>query len=161
MLLGGKKPVVGVSKQTIKVSKQELFDLIGTNFIENYSKWSPEVKKLTLLSQAPLRQGSLLKQERVDRGHKSESTFKVSQFNPKGCLAFSGVSNAYNCIYNFKELTDDPGQTELEFIFEFPDLEMFMRPFEKLIRIAIQEGADRTARNIKRLAESGVQEQSS
>jgi len=33
-------------------------------------------------------------------------------------------------------------------------LDLMMRPFEKLIRIAIQDGAERTVRNLKRLIEA-------
>jgi hypothetical protein len=41
--------------------------------------------------------------------------------------------------------------TELEFCFEITELELFMRPFEKLIRMAIEEGAETTVTNIKNL----------
>ena len=38
--------------------------------------------------------------------------------------------------------------------FELLSLELFMRPFEKLIRIAVQEGTEKTVINIKKLVES-------
>jgi hypothetical protein len=41
----------------------------------------------------------------------------------------------------------------LTFTFEFPELELMLRPFEKLVRVAVQDGAERTVRNIKGLLE--------
>jgi hypothetical protein len=49
-------------------------------------------------------------------------------------------------------LATEGDQTRLEFGFELRRLELYMRPFEKLIRLAIQEGAERVVRNIKTLA---------
>jgi hypothetical protein len=43
---------------------------------------------------------------------------------------------------------------ELIFTFELTEIQMVMRPFEKLIRVVIQEGAERTVRNLKRLTEA-------
>jgi hypothetical protein len=45
--------------------------------------------------------------------------------------------------------------TELSFTFELLELKVFMRPFEQLVRSAIQDGAVRTVENIKRLVENG------
>jgi hypothetical protein len=41
----------------------------------------------------------------------------------------------------------------LTFVFELKRFELFMRPFEKLIRVAVQEGSERVVRNIKGLVE--------
>jgi hypothetical protein len=47
--------------------------------------------------------------------------------------------------------------SELVFTFELTEIQMVMRPFEKLIRVVIQDGADRTVRNLKRLTEAAGQ----
>jgi hypothetical protein len=44
------------------------------------------------------------------------------------------------------------------FIFELDRLEPRMRPFEKLIRIAVQDGAKRTVRKLKLLIEKEMLE---
>jgi hypothetical protein len=44
--------------------------------------------------------------------------------------------------------------TRLTFTFELRRIDLIMRPFEKLIRTAVQEGAERTVRNLKRLIEA-------
>ena len=51
-------------------------------------------------------------------------------------------------------MNEKGGGTELRFEFRLQKLEFYMRPFEKLIRIAIQDGAERTVLNIKRLMET-------
>ena len=153
MLFGEKKTVIGKAEATIAVPKVRLFDLMGKNFMSNYQQWSPEVKELELLTPPPLQVGSLVRQVRVDHGHKSESTFKVHAFDPEGTLFFHEVDHKYHCGYRLRSSEENPEQTLVEFSFEFPDLELFMRPFEKLIRIAVQDGAVQTVKNLKKFAE--------
>jgi predicted transcriptional regulator of viral defense system len=45
------------------------------------------------------------------------------------------------------------GLVKVIFTFELLEMKVFMRPFERLIRIAAQHGAERTVRNIKNLIE--------
>lgn len=45
-------------------------------------------------------------------------------------------------------------RTRLTFTFEIRRVELMMKPFEKLIRVAVQDGAQRTVRNLKRLIEA-------
>ncbi len=42
----------------------------------------------------------------------------------------------------------------MTFIFELLDLDLHMKPFEKLIRIAVQDGTERTVHNIKKIIEA-------
>ena len=62
------------------------------------------------------------------------------------------VSNTapYRSSYEFENLSPS---THLTFTFEPERLEPRMRPFEKLIRIALQDGAKRTVRKLKLLIE--------
>lgn len=153
MLFGSRQPVLGKASTIIQKPVEEVFHFIGNDFFNNYPRWSPEVEDLKALSGGPLKVGSLVRQVRVDHGHRTESTFKVTDFEPNRRIAFSGVSAAYRCIYDL-EKTESPGSaTRVAFTFELPELEIFMRPFEKLIRIAIQDGAERTVRNLKGLIE--------
>lgn len=131
----------------------EVFHFIGVDFFKNYPRWSPEVVECELLSDPPLRLNSLARQVRIDQGQRSESTFRVTCFDPLKKLTFEGVSNPYRCFYDFKQ-GSSPEQTEITFTFELLKLEIFMLPFEKLIRIAVREGAYRTVRNLKTLLES-------
>jgi hypothetical protein len=153
MLFGSKQPVVGRASTVIRKPVEDVFQFIGEGFFDNYPKWSPEVVELKPLSSGPLHVGSLARQVRVDHGHRSESTFKVTDLRPNRRLAFSGVSNAFHCTYELESTDSEQPATRVAFTFELPELEMFMRPFEKLIRVAVQDGADRTVKNLKGLLE--------
>ena len=153
MLFDSKKPVVAKASAVIQKPVEEVFQFIGDEFFDNYPKWSPEVVELKPLSEGPLHVGTMARQVRVDHGHRTESTFKVTDFSPNRRISFCGVSSSYRCTYDL-EKTDLPGPaTRVAFTFELPKLELFMRPFEKLIRIAVQDGAERTVKNLKGLIE--------
>jgi uncharacterized protein YndB with AHSA1/START domain len=153
MLFGSKQPVVAKASAVIQKPVEEVFHFIGDEFFDNYPRWSPEVVELKPLSLGPLNVGSMARQVRVDHGHRSESTFTVTDFQPNRRIAFSGVSNAYRVTYELEQANAPTPATRVAFTFEFPELEIFMRPFEKLIRIAVQDGAERTVKNLKGLLE--------
>lgn len=153
MFFGPGKPVIGKAGAIVRQPVEVVFRFIGEEFLVNYPRWSPEVVELRRVSDGPVQVGSVFRQVRVDHGHKSESTFRVTDFDANRRLAFNGVSNSYRCVYEFHEPPGIPNATRVEFTFEFPELEGFLRPFEKLVRIAVQEGADRTVRNLKGLLE--------
>lgn len=156
MLFGSAKPVIGRASGIIRRPPDEVFKFIGEDFFTNYRRWSPEVIKLQQIAGDGIQVGSLMRQVRVDHGHKSESTFRVTDYHPSRKMAFSGVSNAYRCTYDFEEPAGQTGCTRMTFTFEFPELELMLRPFEKLVRVAVQDGAERTVRNIKGLLEKEV-----
>ena len=151
--LGPAEPVVGKASVHVDCSPEELFKFLGEGLFENYPRWSPEVKELDQLTDGPVQLGTLARQVRVDQGHRSESRFRITVFEPHKRVAFAGISDPYRCIY---ELRDDasPGSANLVFTFELLEIQTLMRPFEQLIRSAVQDGAERTVRNIKRLVES-------
>jgi hypothetical protein len=153
MLFGSTQPVIAKASTLIHKPAEDVFQFIGTEFFQNYPKWSPEVVELKPLSDGPMRLGVLAKQVRVDHGHRSESTFKVTDFEPNRRIVFSGVSNAYRCVYDLEPAKAPTAATRIAFVFELPQLELYMRPFEKLIRVAAQDGAERTVKNLKGLLE--------
>jgi hypothetical protein len=142
----------GTGSIVINKPVEKVFNFIGLGFFENYPRWSPEVQELELLSDPPLRLNSLVRQVRIDNGQRSESTFKITTYKACEKLVFEGISNAYRCSYDF--VATNPANTQITFTFELLKLELFMLPFEKLVCIAVQEGAKRTVRNLKNLIES-------
>ena len=134
-----------------------VYRFIAEDFARNYPRWSPEVKQLRIVSSGPLQVGSLARQVRVDQGRRTESTFKITQMKPQERLTFQGTSFPFLVDYRF-----DAGdaRTRLTFTFELRRVDLMMRPFEKLIRIAVQDGAERTVRNLKRLIEAECQPES-
>jgi len=143
----------GTASILINAPVEKVFNFIAVDFFENYPRWSPEVQELELLSAPPFQLNSLVRQVRIDNGQRSESTFKITTYKVGQKLIFEGVSNAYRCSYDFAS-TDPSLNTQITFTFELLKLELFMLPFEKLIIIAVQEGAKRTVRNLKNLIES-------
>jgi ribosome-associated toxin RatA of RatAB toxin-antitoxin module len=145
-------PVVGKANALINRSSDKLFEFIGNNLLENYPRWSPEVRELEKLTDGPVKQGTLCRQVRIDQGNRSESTFKVNVFESGSRICFEGVSNPYRCDYAIESVNEKA--CRITFVFELLDLELHIKPFEKLVRIAIQDGTERTVHNIKKLIEA-------
>jgi uncharacterized protein YndB with AHSA1/START domain len=153
MMFGSSQPVKAKATTVINKPINEVFRFVGDEFFVNYPKWSPEVVELKPLSEGRLRLGTLARQVRVDHGHRTESTFRVTDYQPNKRLCFSGVSSPYRCVFDFEQKSMPSPVTQVAFTFELSELELFMRPFEKLIRVAIQDGAERTVKNLKGLIE--------
>jgi hypothetical protein len=151
--LGPSEPVVGKASILLECPARQAFKFIGENLFLNYPRWSPEVKELEQITKGPVCLGTIARQVRVDQGHRSESKFRITIYEPDQRLAFAGISDPFRCIY---ELQDEhqPGSARLFFKFELLEIQMIMRPFEPMIRTAVQDGAERTVKNIKRLVES-------
>lgn len=127
-----------------------VYDFVVRDFFVNYPRWSPEVRRLDLLTPGPVRVGSRARQVRIDQGRQSESTFRVTTLEELARLEFAESSDLFRIGYRIDPVGE---QTRLTFAFELTRVAFFMRPFEKLIRVAIQEGAERVVRNIKGLVE--------
>jgi hypothetical protein len=152
--LGPADPVVGRKSILVRSSAAELFKFIGDDLFLNYPRWSPEVQELECLTEGPVRLGTMARQVRVDHGQRSESTFRITVYEPPRRVALAGVVEPYRCLYELQS-RGAGDVTELSFTFELLELKVFMRPFEQMVRGAIQDGAGRTVENIKRLVESG------
>lgn len=129
---------------------EQVYRFVAVDFIANYPRWSVEVVELEPLSDGPVQLGYQARQVRVDQGHKTESTFEVAELEPLKRVCFKGITAPYRSIYEFDNLSPS---TRVIFTFELEQLEPRLRPFEKLIRIAVQDGAKRTVRKLKLLIE--------
>lgn len=144
------KPITGQASVEITKPADEVFDFIGVNFFENYPKWSPEVAEFEPLTGKSVFVGAKARQLRQDQGQSTESVFEVIEYDPVVKLAFQGVNAPYKDSFILTNDSDKQA-TVLTFMFALLELELFMRPFEKLIRCAIEEGAENTVNNIKQL----------
>jgi hypothetical protein len=88
---------------------------------------------------------------RIDKGRRTESTFRVSIYETDRRVEFRGVSEPYLVRYDLEAIA---ASTRLTFTFELSNLELYMRPFEKLIRAAANQGAVRVVRRLKELIET-------
>lgn len=129
---------------------EQVYRFVAIDFVANYPRWSAEVVELKPLSDGPVQLGYQARQVRVDQGHKTESTFEVAELEPLKRVCFKGITAPYRSIYEFDNLSPS---TRVIFTFELEKLEPRLRPFEKLIRIAVQDGAKRTVRKLKLLIE--------
>lgn len=129
---------------------EPVFRFVALDFPKNYPRWSPEVSELVPLSTGPVRPGYQARQIRVDQGHKTDSIFEVSEMVVQSRVIFRGVTAPYVSTYEFEDLK---ASTRLTFTFELREVEPRLRPFEKLIRIALEEGAKRTVKRLKLLIE--------
>lgn len=141
----------------VRLPPKPVFAFVVEDFARNYPRWSPEVKRLELLTPGPLRVGSRARQVRVDQGRRSETTFRVEVLEPPTRVSFAEVSQQYRVDYRMEAVAEAPvARTRLTLTFELQRLELYMRPFEKLIRVAVQEGADQVVRRIKGLLERDI-----
>ena len=140
---------------TIARPAEQIFQFVAVDFLKNYERWSPEVISLQALSKGPVGVGTTWRQVRVDQGRRTESTFRVSRFDYGKLVDFEGTSNPFRVRY---QLDPSANGTRLTFTFELSQLELYMRPFQKLIRVAMQDGAEKVVRNIRRLIETDVSE---
>ena len=134
----------------IRRPPERVFGFVARDFFANYPRWSPQVQRLEVLTPGPIRVGSRARQVRIDQGRRSESTFRVTALEEPVRVEFAEGSELFRIGYRLDPAGD---QTRLTFAFELTRLELYMRPFEKLVRIAVQDGAEQVVRNIKALLE--------
>lgn len=146
-------PVSGNASVVIDRSPEAVFRFIGEQFFTNYPRWSPEVRELRQISPGPVRVGTRARQVRVDLGHRSESIFAVTIFTPDRRVCFEGISCPYHCDYEIMAFSSK-SSTEVRFTFELSKLDLYLRPFEPVLRDAISNGVKRTVHNLKRLVEA-------
>lgn len=135
-----------------------IFGCLVDDFERNYKRWSPEVQRLEMLTPGPLRVGARARQVRVDQGRRTDTTFQVRTLERPRRVCFAEVRGQYRIDYVVEPVGDKPSSSvnRLTFGIQLTRLELYMRPFEKLIRAAVQEGASRTVGNIKHLVEAQV-----
>ena len=144
------KPITGEATIDIEQSIEKVFCFIGESFYDNYPTWAPEVVELEPLDGKQPFVGAKTKQVRADQGSLVESVFEITDYQPVEKLTFKGLNEPY--IHNYLLESDKEKQyTRLTFRFELSEIEVFMRPFQKLIRASIEEGAENTVENIKNL----------
>jgi hypothetical protein len=144
-----KKPISGSASIQIDKPVADVFAFVGTNFFINYPRWALEVVEFKAINNNPMAVGSLARQTRIDQGHRIESTFEIGALEQDKLVLLNGLSDPFRHFYYFESVKDNA--TLLTDKFEVLDVELFMRPFEKLIRTALEEGLQNSVNNIKKL----------
>jgi hypothetical protein len=141
------------SQISVRRPISKVYHFVVTDFFKNYPRWSPEVIELESIGSNKIALGVRGRQIRIDQGRRSETRFQITELIEQKRAVFDGDLQAKFAIrYNFESKSEE--ETIIFFEFELKKIDLFMMPFQKLIRIAIQDGSDRTIRNIKRLIES-------
>ena len=148
--LASSSPIQGQSESLVKCSLTDAYHVIAHCFFDNYQKWCPQVVELEQLSAPPIHTGTKGRQVTRDRGIDSESLFDVTKFAPGSELEITGSTEPFRSSYQFDRIGD---ATQIIFTFELKEIDLVMRPFQKLIKTALQDGAEQTAENIKNLLE--------
>jgi hypothetical protein len=146
---GTSKQVSGEAIIVIKASSKEVFKFVAENFFHNYQKWAPEVVELKPLDGDKVFVGAKGRQVREDNDALIESIFEIIEYSPYSLLVMQGMGLPYKQTYLIEEQYG--AQAKLIFRFDLLEIEIFMRPFEKLIRVAIEEGAENTVEKISDL----------
>ncbi len=141
------------SRTLIRCPLPAVYAFVVDEFVRNYPRWSPEVRSLRPLNDGPLCPGWTAHQVRIDQGRRTETDFRVVLLEPQRRVCFRGVGDPYVIDYRFVEQGDETG---LVFSFELARLGFALRPFEKLIRLAVQDGTERVVRNLKVLIEKEI-----
>ena len=145
-------PVQGRAESTVKCGISDAYERIARRFFDNYQKWCPQVVELEQISPPPIQLGTKGRQVTRDRGIDSEQLFDVTQFSSNAELEITGSSEPFRSHYEF---ITKGNETQITFIFELKEIDLMMRPFQKLLKTALQDGAEQTAENIKALLETG------
>jgi hypothetical protein len=147
---GTSKQVSGEASIVIKADPQDVFCFIAENFFLNYQKWAPEVIELEPLDGYKVFIGAKGRQVREDNDALIESIFEIAEYSPYSLFIIQGLGVPYKHTYLIED--EEQGvQARLTFKFDLLEIEIFMRPFEKLIRVAIEDGAEAAVENIKNL----------
>jgi Polyketide cyclase / dehydrase and lipid transport len=146
------KRISATARAFVRCPIGSVFDFVGHDFFQNYTRWCPQIVELEPLSDGPVRAGVTARQITLDRGIRSESTFEISTFGPPKLLGLKGLSEPFKSLYEFEEWT--AASMQMAFSFEFEEWELFMRPFDTLVRATLQQGAERTVENLKQLLEN-------
>lgn len=145
--------IFGEASIDIYKSSEEVFAFIADNFFENYPKWASDVVQLEPLDTSQVFVGNKARQLKDDNGTIVESIFEITEYDPYIKFIFQGLTSPYKHIYSI-DYDHESKKSQLTFRFELLEIDVFMRPFQKLIRIAIEDGAESSVENIKQLLEA-------
>jgi len=145
------QPVSGEASIDLPESPEKLFSYIAEGFFKNYIKWAPEVVELEPLDGEKVFVGAKARQLRIEKGFRENSLLCVTRLDPVDTFQVEGLDAPFVQSYLIAPSPNADRKSRLTFHFELKDLELFMRPFQKLIRTAIEEGAEITVGNIAQL----------
>ncbi|MFM8333346.1 MAG: hypothetical protein ACKN9T_16840 [Candidatus Methylumidiphilus sp.] len=147
--VGGGVPVGAEAAVVVNLQQKLVFSFIVGNFHENYVKWMSNIVELEFFNGVPIDKGHKVRQVRVENNEQITSVFEIIDCDLWDNFVFEGKDSPYRQIYRMEMLSSE--QTKVTFRFELLELEFFMRPFVKLIRVAMVEGVESTIETLANL----------
>jgi hypothetical protein len=132
---------------TIERSLAEVFHFYAEEHVRNHPRWDPDMQ-LEQISDGPMGVGTVIRRRNTHSGTPVEGTMEVVEYEPNramGVVIRDGPSETYGRV-TFK--ASSPERTILTISAQFPDLDESQESW-------ITGLMERSARNIKRLIESG------
>jgi len=146
------EPIAAEMTARVSQKQSKVFEFIAENFHENYPRWMTDVIELEPLDGLPLRKGSRVRQVKVENEDPITSTFEVIELEKFDRFSFQGIDMPYRQIYRIE--ASGPMESSITFRFELLEVELFMRPFVKLLKSAISEGVEDTVQSLTSLIEA-------
>jgi hypothetical protein len=135
-------PVTAEASAVIDREQAQVFDFIAGHFHEIYPRWMTDVIELECLDPVPVKIGTRVRQVRLENNEEITSTFEIREIEAFDTFSFQGIDMPYRQIYRIDPVSQ--GKSHLTFRFELLEVDLFMRPFVKLIRSAMIEGVEGT-----------------
>ncbi|MEI6354513.1 MAG: SRPBCC family protein [Methylococcus sp.] len=147
-------PVLAESTAIVAMEQEKVFDFIANQFHRNYQKWMPDVVELEALDGLPVTVGSKFRQVRLENDDRITSLFEITEREPCHQFSFKGLDQPYRQTYCMNAVA--ASTTHVTFRFELLEVDIFMRPFVKLIRAAMVEGVESTVETLHELLSQKV-----
>ena len=144
------KSISGEASIEINKPAKDVFSFVAENIFVNYPKWESNIIEVHPLETGQVCIGTKAKQIKKINDEYVESIFEIIEYKPDLVLSFKGIKSPYKHTY-FVEDIKGSNLTRLTFKFELLDIEIFIWPFENIIRTAIEEGVNNTVAKIKEL----------
>ena len=145
-------PVTAEASAVINREQAQIFDFVAGHFHENYPRWMTDVIEIECLDPAPVKKGSRVRQVRLENDEEITSTFEIRELEAFNTFSFQGIDMPYRQVYRIDPVSQEKSQ--LTFRFELLEVDLFMRPFVKLIRSAMIEGVESTLATLSSLLNS-------
>ena len=141
-------------KASVVINKPvaEVFQFVGTDYLENHPRWAPRVVELHLDSPGVVAVGARGEEVRKQGGKNVTYAFEVTDFqlNKRIAINAAGGPGAFSASYEMTAISDSQTQLHIEFTLEMGGLFGLTQPF---MAGSLRREVDRVGRSIKGMLE--------
>ena len=132
----------------INAPASRIFTWLADNFTTSYPIWAADVESIEPLSGSTVEPGSTFRLNRIVDGSIEPHVIRITEFIRDARLAWECPDKSYSCSFTLSA-TENPRTTLLSFNYTLQEVELFMRPFAKLIKNAIHDGVSHVTTSIQ------------